>query len=387
MWTRPYRTPGMVLRERPHGWRPTALGAACRGDPSRGWLLASLLILAASPTLAQEPAYTWEAEDLAAQARVIEGGDLVLVRSPDPERFPFRGGAVVTFVPRGKGSTVEYILSVGNAGVYKVRLRGVLGPSCGIYDILVNGEVRGQSNWYAKTTVYSSLNPGTAWGIASKLAEFVAGENRLGFLYLGAQGRQGNLVLDTIELLPDDRRPAQYTFDPYDTEIPAGEKHGPELVKNGGFEEFLPSDVFLQQHQQIKNWQFNTVVPKTPCIVRDAAQAHSGTIAMRLKPDPLENNAVIYQPLPVTSGKTYRVSFWARGQGAILAVFYQPNTAKAEDTQRGQNTFEARPDWTRYSYIFQPSLSGKISSAALALYAERDSDIYFDDVSVQEILP
>lgn len=353
---------------------------------AQAWLVAVLLGLGAAELRAQV-AYTWEAEALADTAQIVGGGDLVLVRSPDPERFPFGGGAVLTFVPRGKGSTVEYTLNVEQAGVYTVRLHGVLGPSCGLYDILVNGEVRGNTNWYNQATVYSRLNPSTGWGIASKLAEFVAGENRLGFVCQGAQGRQGNLVLDTIELLADNYRPANHQYSEYATQLPDGETLGPNLVQNPGFEDFTPTDKFTAQYQNLRGWIPNSAIPKkSPIIIRDAEQARSGNLCVELAPDPLENNVVLYQSLPVESGKAYRISFWARGDSAVNVSWYF--RTPAPDALNPTMLLPVAEQWQFYTYRFEPGLAAKVSGLPIAFQSmDRYRKVYLDDIAVQEILP
>ncbi len=379
MWTRHSRTLRLTAGN--------AEGQPASRRTTRPALAAALLLLLAPPAFAQDPGYKWEAEDLAPTARITGGGDLVLVRSPDPEKFPFSSGAVVSFVPRGKGATVEYIVPVDKPGVYTVRLRGVMGPSCGIYNILVNGDERGNHNWYNPVTVYTGLNPSTAWGLASKLAEFAEGDNRIGFLYQGAQGRQGNLVLDTIELLPDNYRPAAHQFSEYETRLPAGEKLGPNLVQNPGFEEFTDSDKFTAQYQTLRGWTPNSAIPrKNPIIVRDPAQAHSGNICVVLAPDPLENNVVLYQPLPVESGRRYRISFWAKGDSALNVSWYY--RSPAPDAVHATMLLPIAENWQFYTYIFEPGLAAKVTSLPLALQSmDRYRQVYLDDVAVQEILP
>ena len=386
MWTRASNL-GASRRalEGPNTSTAASRRGAARKYPALG--AAAILLLAALPALAQTPGYKWEVEDLGATARIIGGGDLVLVRSPDPERFPFSGGAVLTFVPRGKGSTVEYTVKVDKPGVYTVRLRGVMGPSCGHYNILVNGEERGWTNFYSPQTVYTGLNPATAWGIASKLAEFTEGDNRLGFEMLGFQGRQANLVLDTIELLPDNPQPVKHAYDEYEKALPAGEKLGPNLVKDPGFEDYLPTDEYKGPNQVVRDWTSNSAAPKkTPIIVRDPAQAHSGKLCVVLAPDPLENNVILYQPLIVESGRKYRVSFWARGDSALNVSWYY--RAPAPDAVHATMNFPTAEQWQFYTYRFDPGLVAKVTGLPIAFASlDRYRKVYLDDIAVQEILP
>ena len=350
--------------------------------------LTLLSVCANTPLMAQQGKQRWEAEDLIATAKIINSGDLLVIRAPEPERIPFSGGRAISFVPRGKSSSLELRLPVETAGVYNVIIRGVRGPSCGNYDLYVNGEDRGQALLYSAKTIHTNLDSSTVNGIRFKKAYFEKGENTARFEFLQAQGRGGNLVLDSLELIPANRQPPQYKFDTFDPEIPAAEKLGPNLVKDPGFEEFSPQDRFTRQHEDIKGWRFNSAVPKrTECIVRDASLAHTGEKALLLHPDPLEDNAVVYQQVLTQSGHRYRVSFYARRKGAIIIMFYQTAPAKAEDTTRGYNTFPASENWQRYSFVFSPSASGKIQQTGFALYAaDPDSTVYFDDVAVRKII-
>jgi hypothetical protein len=212
---------------------------------------------------------------------------------------------------------------------------------------------------------------------------------RLDFQYYGAQGRMGNMVLDTIELMPFVRKPIHLAYTPYDKELPAGEKLGENMLRNPGFEEFQPQDKFTARYQNLRGWIFNAVIPqKVTPIARDPAKAHSGQIALCLAPDLLEDNTIIYQSLPFNSGKTYRISFWARGKGNIEVTYYYPSReAKAEDTLRPYNAFLANEAWTFYSFLFSPSKAGKVNSASIAIDVTAESEVYFDDCSVQEVLP
>ncbi len=350
-------------------------------------ILLGLLLTAALPVLGQTPGYAWEVEDLAAGAEITDGGDLVLVRSPDPERFPFSGGAVLSFVPRGKGGTVEFTVKVDQPGVYTVRLRGVVGPSCGNYDILVNGEQRGWVSFHSSKTEYSGLHRGTEWGIGSKLAELTEGDNRIGFAYLGTQGRQGNLVLDTIELLPDNPKPVAHRYNEYETALPVGEKLGPNLVKSPGFEEFTLEDKFAARYQSLRGWIPNSATPKKrPIIVRDAGQAHSGKLCVVLAPDPLEKNVILYQMLPVESGRKYRVSFWAKGDSALNVTWYF--RSPAPDGVHLTMNLPITEEWQLYTYVFEPGLAAKVSGLPIAFASmDRYRGVYLDDVAVQEVLP
>jgi len=346
----------------------------------------AVLLTAPAPAPAADP-LRWEAEDLGDRATIAGGGDLLLIRTPDPKWLPLSGGRAMTFAPVGKGASLQLRIPVARAGVYRLRVRGVVGPSCGIYALHVNGRACADWNFHADATRHTNQTPNMSYGLQSKRMVLKAGDNVFRFEYQGKPGRMGALVLDTLQLQPEVRRPKQYTYDPYDKRLPPGERLGPNLVVNGDFEAFTPHDVFLKQHQGVRHWRFNSVVPKDqPTIVRDAARAHAGKRAILLDPDLLEDNAVVYQSIATHSGRTYRVSFWARGEGAFLVLFYQRPPAKTEDTSRGMNTFKAGEDWRFYSFLFSPSRSAKASSAAIALYAERDSTVTFDDISVQEVL-
>jgi hypothetical protein len=344
----------------------------------------------ALPAGAQAGKLVWEAEELAPNAQIVGGGgDLLIIRAPDPDKLKLSGGRAMTFVPNGKSSGLALTIPVAKEGIYTLRLRGVIGPSCGIYQMLVNDDMRGEFNFYNRTTTTTNQNPSTAYGLLSKRCWLNAGNNTFLFNLTGMQGRSGDLVLDTLELLPEVKRPPSYTFTPYDSVLPAGEKLGPNLVKNPGFEDFQPQDKFTRQYEIKGFWSFNSLVPqKRPPIIRDKTLAHSGNQAILLAPDPLEDSTTLYQSVPVFSGHRYRVSFYARGKGAIAVMFYQTAPAKGEDTTNGYVIFKALPDWQLYSYIFEPSRSGKQTQAGFALYAsDSESEVYFDDTAVQEMLP
>ncbi|MHB9022783.1 MAG: hypothetical protein ACYC7E_01205 [Armatimonadota bacterium] len=342
------------------------------------------------PAGAQENRLACEAEELTQIAQIVGGGgDLLIIRAPDPAKLKFSGGRALVFTPNGKSSGLALTITMAKEGVFTLRVRGVMGPSCGNYQLYVNGEERGNFNFYNRTTVHTNQNPPTVNGLVSKRFWLNAGNNTLRFDFVGAQGRGAALVLDTLELIPEVKRTPTYTYTPYDKTLPPGEKLGSNMVKNGGFEDFLPQDTFTKQHQLVKSWMFNSAVPvKHPPIVRDKTLAHSGNQAILLAPDPLEDNTAIYTMLPVYSGHRYRVSFYARGKGSIIAMYYLRAPAKSEDTTNGYVTFKTTPDWSLYSYIFEPSRSGQVTSAGFALYAaDNESEVYFDDVAVQEILP
>ena len=347
---------------------------------------AFMFSLAAAMGLAAEPV-VWQAEDLAGEARVIRGGDLLVITDPNDGRIAFRGGKAMSFVPRGKGSAVELRLMVGQEGVYRLMVRGALGPSCGIYHLTHGGEIRAWLNLGSDRTVHSDKHGQYPSGMASKRILLSRGENRLVFEYQQPGKRGGTLVLDSLELVPHVPRPVP-PADPYEAAIPAGEKHGPNLIQNGGFEEFRSGQHFAKQHQIIGHWRYNSAVPKgRKTIVRDASVAYAGKQAILLSPDPLEDYAILYQTFRAESRKQYRVSFQARGQGHLRADFYQyGGKPRPGDSVRPQNTFRATEEWQLYSFVMSPSASGKIHSVALALHATDGSAVYFDEVSVAEIL-
>ena len=230
--------------------------------------------------------------------------------------------------------------------------------------------------------VHAALRP----GLRSRRLRLAAGDNRIVFRYV--QGGRGScLVLDSLKLVPHVPPPPP-KLDPYDGEIPAGEEHGPELLANTGFEQFTKHDCFEKMHQRVRHWTFNSVVPEGVwTIVRDEAKARSGTRAICLSPDPLDDHAILYQTFRAETGKRYRVSFYARGTGFIRVDFYQyGGRPQHEDSLRTQNNFELTEDWQFYSFIMSPSKSGNVNSVAIALHGVTGGAAYFDDVSVREVL-
>jgi len=332
---------------------------------------------------------SWEAEELAGSATILDGGDLVVFVAPDPERIRFSGGKAVSFVPRGKGSAVEFVLPVEQEGVYQLRVRGVVGPSCGIYNVVFRDSVRGWMNLSETETLHSDQSRGMRNGYWTKRMLLVEGENRIRFVNLQAPRRGGNLVLDTLQLVPYRSPQRQLTPDPSDAEAPADEKLGRNLLENAGFEDFGDHHRFSEKCRTIKRWQFNSTVPRGhDCIIREPGAARTGKRALFLCPDPLEDNAIVYQArIPASTGKRYRVSLYARGKGFFRADFYQYGGRPShDDSVRTLNVFEAVDGWRLYSFVMSPSKSGKILSVAIALAALEGSEVTFDDVSVQEIL-
>ena len=334
------------------------------------------LALSAGPT----GALSFEAEDLARKADISGGGDLLVIAAPDDGRLEFGGGRALTFVPRGKGAQLELIVPVRKAGVYRLVIRAVAGPSCGIYRLVHRGKA--SAGWFNLMAEHAALRP----RLRSRRLRLAAGDNRIVFRYV--QGGRGScLVLDSLELVPHVPPPPPKP-DPYDGEIPAGEERGPELLTNAGFEQFTPSDRFERMHQRVRCWTFNSVVPEgVGTIVRDAAKARSGTRAICLSPDPLDDHAILYQTFRAETGKRYRVSFYARGTGFIRVDFYQyGGRPQHGDSLRTQNHFKLTEDWQLYSFIMSPSKSGNVNSVAIALHGVTGGAAYFDDVSVREVL-
>jgi len=351
------------------------------------WLAAGVLLGAFCTAAGGAEPVSYEAEDLASRADITGGGDLLVIPSSESGRITFSGGKAVSFVPRGKGSSIDFILPVPAEGIYQLVIRGVVGPSCGIYQVLLGEDVRAWINFSSEKTAHTDQTPNLANGAWTKRMALRQGPNRIRFEYQDAQRRGGALVIDSLRLQPYRRSAVNVKDDPYESELPPGEKRGPNLVKNDGFEDFGAADRFERQHQPIAHWQFNSPVPRrTPCIVREAAKAHRGRCALLLSPDLLDDNAVVYQAyLPMESGQQYRVSVFVRGEGRFSVDFYQPRPAKAEDSQRVHNQFTAGKDWRRYSFVVIPSRSAKITQVALALIAWEGSAICFDDVSVQAL--
>ena len=322
-----------------------------------------------------------EAEALAPRdVRIRDGGDVLIVADPSDGRLEFRGGRALTFVPRGKGSRLTIRVRAPRAGVYRLVVHAVSGPSCGIYDLMHDGQPRGNFNF---GTPHTRLHT----PVRSHRMLLKRGTNRLDFQYLQQGPRGGCLVLDWLELVPHVPPPRRKP-DPLDRAIPPGETHGPELLENGGFELFTPYDRYDKSHRSRKHWQFNSAVPQqAEVVVRDAAQARSGQQAICLKPDPLDDHAILYQTFRAVTGKRYRVSFYARGQGQIRVDFYQyGGKPQHTDSQRTVNTFDLTADWQLYSFVMSPSRSGHVQSMAIALHGVTGGAAWFDDVSVREVL-
>jgi len=322
---------------------------------------------------------SFEAEALAEGATITGGGDLLIVGAPEGGSLQFSGGEVLTFVPRGKGAQLELVLLAPKAGVYRLMIRAVMGPSSGIYDLVHEGRPCGSLNLSAEKP---TLRP----GLRSHRMLLAAGDNRITFRYLQQGRRSSCLVLDSLKLEPHVPPPPPKP-DPYEPMVPVGERHGPELVVNGGFEGFTSYDHFGKTRRSIRHWQFNSAVPaKTKVIVRDPSKARSGKQAILLAPDPLDDYAILYQTFRAETGKRYRVSFHARGEGYIRVDFYQyGGNPQHQDSLRTLNNFKLTENWRQYSFIMSPSKPGNVNRVAIALHG-LPGGAYFDDVSVREVL-
>ena len=331
----------------------------------------------------------WEAEDLARSAVIHGGGDLLVFSAPSEQQLDFSGGRAVSFVPRGKNSAVEFVLTVPEEGVYQLAVRGVAGPSCGIYNIVHGQRVVRWVNFSAERTVHTNQAANMGNGVWTKRMLLEEGENRVRFVFSQYQRRGGTLVLDTLQLIPARREQPPPEPDPYETVMPEGETRGPNLVTHPGFEAFGPQDQFSEKRRAIRGWQFNSAVPTgQPTIVRGRATAHSGEGALHLVPDPLEDNAIVYHAnMPARSGHRYRVAVHARGSGSFRIDFYQyGGSPKNEDAERTLNVFAAKDAWQMVSFVMSPSRSGQIGRVAITLCALEGADVWFDDIAVYEIL-
>jgi len=327
-----------------------------------------------------------EAETLTENARIINGGDLLLVSDPKDSRIQFSGGKAISFAPRGKGSSLQLDLPCTTPGVYRIHVKGAMGPSCGLYNLVVGDEVRGWFNFSAEKTVHTDRSGNTPNGIATKRVRLIEGKNPVRFEFLQPGGRGGCLVIDSIHLFPHRFVPHPVP-DKFDSAIPENESHADELIRNGGFEEFQTWERFEQKHQKIRHWSLNTSAPADHrVIVRAPAKARTGKHCIRLSPDDLEDNVVLYQTIRAESRARYRVIVHARGEGTIRVDFYQyGGRPRSEDAERVLNVFKATDTWQRYTFVMSPSEAGKIHQVAIALYALEGSSIYFDDISIRRI--
>lgn len=354
------------------------------------FFLVAWLVWIGITSLAGAQEMRWTAQDLSGRATLGEpGGILLLFATPDAKTMPFSDGRALTFSPTGKGSRVEFTLPVTNAGVYQVRFRGVVGPGCGLYRIWINGVERGNLNLVHAQTLHMNHHPPLRFGVMSKRALFVAGDNRIALELQQAGPRGSAVVLDTLEIVPAPSTSHVYRPTPYDPHPPAHENLGAELVTNGGFESFGPGDRFLRQHAWLQSWAFNSPVPREhEPIVRDASQARTGKQALLLAPDPLEDMAICMQTVPMKVARRYRVTLWARGSGMLLVYLFIPSDAPTRSTQGASNLanhFVATEQWQPFSFVVNTPVHGSFGQMTLALYATSDSRVWFDDVSVREI--
>jgi len=354
----------------------------------RGAVQAATLAALLLPALALAGPATFEAEAIGSSARIVTGGELLLIHDSPDGRIAFSGGAAVSFVPAGQLCGLELTLPVAKPGIYRLRFTAVLGPSCGVYHILVDGERRGWQSFTDPRTHHIRDNATQPYGVQTRRFEVKGDRVTIQFINEGPGLRGRNLVLDRLELLPEPKPsfPAPEASDP----VAPGEQYGPELVTNGGFEAFVPTDLFVQQHQFLRGWGFNSALPTgQPVLVHDPAQAQAGQVVACLAPDPLEDNAIFYQhSIQLRHGHRYRLTFHARGTGMVNVTFYQSTPSRdLGDTVRGAANFALTPEWQQLSLLFTPSAKGQVEQAACSFAALFGSRLYLDNVSLRELLP
>jgi len=323
----------------------------------------------------------WEAESLARKAVIQGGGDLVLIHDRAGS-LGLSGGGALCFTPVAKGHALVLPVDVSKEGLYRVRTQNVLGPSGGRFCLRVGGRQKaGQMLWQQEV---GTAGAGLYWGKV-RLRE---GRNTLVFACLEGGPRGSCLVLDEVWLVPVERKAVPRCEPPPPPRKRPGERLGPELVQNGGFEVFIGEERFTAAHAPVHHWRFNSPVPRDGrIIVLDPAQAHEGRVYLRLAPDEDEDSVALYQSgIQVEPGGRYRVRLAVKGEGPANVSFYQYPTPKdAGDTLNGSVNLVATPEWHSYEYDFVPSLKGKVSAVAIALWAGEYAEVFFDDVSLRRV--
>lgn len=150
------------------------------------------------------------------------------------------------------------------------------------------------------------------------------------------------------------------------------------LLVNPGFEDGLAP-------WTENNWQHNEAA-----YVLDADRPHSGLHSFRMdfiKAVGGSNTSFLYPKLPVRSGQTLRISYWARGVSNGPALFMRVRKGGAPYDTYFQAESLLTEQWQQYVYTI--NLADRIDAAntQLLFYTIIPGSIWLDDVSVSELSP
>ena len=161
--------------------------------------------------------------------------------------------------------------------------------------------------------------------------------------------------------------------------------YGQNLVKNGGFETWTDEAIPV-----LSDWD------KAEEVTQETTIVHTGTYSA--KHGPVTDTKKITQLVPITAGKSYKVSIWyysvpgdetdsriwSKWAGSDKRAFDDPQTAK--ELQGPNNEyFKVFNEWTEYSTtVVAPAAAIYLS---LEVRSYKTGTTYWDDFSITEATP
>lgn len=116
----------------------------------------------------------------------------------------------------------------------------------------------------------------------------------------------------------------------------------------------------------------------------DGGEAHTGSASVKFVCDmpTVQNNVFLRlnQHIGMTSGKKYRISFWAKGKNVTYLKAY-PEGTKYDSGEEKVSGFSGDIDWTKYEYDY--TYSGK--NNIMFIVEQSAEAIWLDDVECYEL--
>ena len=130
----------------------------------------------------------------------------------------------------------------------------------------------------------------------------------------------------------------------------AAEPAGPELIRNGDFEQPFGANGVAPHWTDNSGW-----APVTVSYADEAAAAHAGGHAQRITCSSFKGGAVqfVQYAVPVTNGIVYRVSLWMKGDLAA-PVEVQLRKSPAPYTTYASHLFRVGPQWKQFQFDAAP---------------------------------
>ena len=142
-----------------------------------------------------------------------------------------------------------------------------------------------------------------------------------------------------------------------------------DVMTNGGFEGGLTGWKPAPEHS----------------LVKDAAQAHSGSACLTGEVTALKKALFLRRPVPVKKGNMYELEFWAKGtRGTKIVLFVtQPGTSQRKHVAHWDKL--AR-QWRRYKTPVSVAASGtlELQIVAPSSHAASPGQVWIDDVAFYE---